>query len=259
MVRSHPTGKSTRVCHGGRHVRLNPKRLETLVQETVVNRYGTLSNGFPRYRLDSSALNSLREAAEKFLTKMWNEVHDIAVYQNHRHTVERQDFVEWRRKNISLPTKHKLIGGKTLCQLFESIKQKRRRPRVVRQVGQVITTSSEKPLEIHLQQSYFDQINEETKTTEARPYYPSYHEYSEGDDILFISPSGEELLVRIEKKSWYPNFECMLRSETIEACLSGLRCGDLRTAVNIYHKFRNNTYESLAKKYGVISFKIKTI
>ena len=88
---------------------------------------------------------------------------------------------------------------------------------------------------------------------------PSYREYSEGDCILFISPSGEELLVRIEKKSWYPNFECMLRSQTVQACLPGLRCGDLSSAVNIYHNFRDKSYEALAIEYGVVSFKIKHI
>ena len=80
MVRSQSTGKSTRKFKVGRNVRLNPKRLERLVEETIASRYGTLCNGFPRYRVDSSALKALREAAEKFLIKMWNEVHDIAVY-----------------------------------------------------------------------------------------------------------------------------------------------------------------------------------
>ena len=231
-----------------------------MVQETVVSRYGTTSNGFPRFVLDSTALDSLQKAAEDFLTKMWNEVHDIAVYKNRRRTVERQDFVDWRRKNISASKKIKLIGGKTLCQLFESIKTKRRRPRSnLHHVGKVNTPFNKEPLKLYLQQLYFDQTNEEFKTVEARPYYPSYREYSEGDRILFISPSGEELLVRIEKKSWYPNFECMLRSETVQACLPGVRCGDVSTAVNIYHNFRNKTYEALAKQYGVVAFKIKQI
>ena len=53
---------------------------------------------------------------------------------------------------------------------------------------------------MHVEQSYFDQINEEIKTVEARPYYPTYHGSAEGDSILLISPSGEELLVGIEKK-----------------------------------------------------------
>ena len=99
MVRSQSTEKSMRKFQVGRSVRLNPKRLERLVEETIVSRYGTLCNGFPRYRVSSSGMKALLEAAEKFLTKMWNEVHDIAVYQNHRDSVERQDFVEWKRKN----------------------------------------------------------------------------------------------------------------------------------------------------------------
>ena len=258
MVRSQSTEKSMRKFKVGRNVRLNPKRLERLVEETIVSRYGTLCNGFPRYRVSSSGMKALHEAAEKFLTKMWNEVHDIAVYQNHRDSVERKDFLEWKRKNITLPTKPKLIGGKTLCQLFESIKNKRRRPRSkIHPVGKMSSTSTKDPLKIHLQQLYFDQINNEVKTVEARPYYPCYREYSEGDCILFISPSGEEVLVRIEKKSWYPNFECMLGSETVEACLPGIHCGDLSTAVNIYHTFRNNSYEALTKEFGVIAFKVK--
>ena len=260
MVRSQSSRKSTNTLKGSRSVRLNPEILKRMVQETIVSRHGTTSIGFPRYVLNSSALNSLQQAAENFLTRMWNEVHDIEVYKNHRSTVERQDFQEWRRKNISVPKKPKLIGGKTLCQLFESIKKKRRRPRYnLHHLGKSNTQFNKKPLTIHLQQLYFDQTQDEFKTVEARPYYPSYREYSEGDRILFTSPSGEELLVRIEKKSWYPNFECMLRSETVEACLPGVRCGDMCTAVNIYHNFRNNTYESLAKEYGVIAFKIKQI
>ena len=124
MVRSQSSRKSTNTLKGSRSVRLNPEILKRMVQETIVSRHGTTSIGFPRYVLNSSALNSLQQAAENFLTRMLNEVHDIAVYKNHRSTVERQDFQEWRRKNISVPKKPKLIGGKTLCQLFESIKKK---------------------------------------------------------------------------------------------------------------------------------------
>ena len=57
---------------------------------------------------------------------------------------------------------------------------------------------------MYVEQSYFDEMNEEIKTVEARPYYPSYHGYAEGDSILFISPSREELTVRIEKKNVVP-------------------------------------------------------
>ena len=123
MVRSQSSRKSTRTLKGSCSVRLNPETLKRMIQETIVSRYGTTSTGFPRYVLDSTALNSLQQAAENFLTKMWNKVHDIAVYKNHRSTVERQDFQDWTRKNISVSKKLKLIGGKTLCQLFESIKQ----------------------------------------------------------------------------------------------------------------------------------------
>ena len=260
MVRSEQTSKSKTTSQGRRCVRLNPETLKQLVQDTVVKVYGTTSIGFPRYRVDSTALKSLREAAEEFLTNMWNEVHQIAVYDNHRHTVEREDFAEWRRQHISPPKKVPKIGGKTLCELFESIKSERRHRRSCPEnVVKVITPVTKEPLKIYVQQTYFDQMNEELKTVEARPYYPSYREYLEGDRILFISPSGEEMLVRIEKKSWYPNFECMLCSETVEACLPGLRSVDMSTAVNIYHNFRNKTYETLAKEYGVISFKIKQL
>ena len=112
---------------------------------------------------------------------------------------------------------------------------------------------------MYVEQSYFDEMNEEIKTVEARPYYPSYHGYAEGDSILFISPSREELTVCIEKKTWYRNFECMLRAETVPACLPGLMHDEFTTALSIYHSFRDNGYKKLALKYGVIAFKIKPL
>ena len=260
MVRSESTRKSKCTSHDRRFVRLNREHFKNLVEDTVIKVYGTTSIGFPRYRVNISALNSLREAAENFLTNMWNEVHQIAVYDNHRHTVERQDFLQWRSKHISAPKQVQKPGGKTLCQLFDSIKKARRHRRSYKEdVDKVSTPWTKEPLKMFVQQTYFDQMNDQLKTVEARPYYPSYREYSEGDRILFTSPSGEEMLVRIEKKSWYPNFERMLCSETVQACLPGLRSVDMSTAVNIYHNFRNKTYETLAKEYGVISFKVKLI
>ena len=123
MVRSQSTGKSNKTSPGGRCVRLNPESLKRMVEEIIVRRYGTTSIGFSRYRVERSALDSIRVSAEKFLTTMWNEVHDIAVKKNRRVTVEHEDFVEWRRQHITTPRKPKLIGGKTLCELFESIKK----------------------------------------------------------------------------------------------------------------------------------------
>lgn len=257
MVRVQTSRKSNRTSlERGRRVRLNPDTFKRMVEETVIRVYGSTSIGSPRFGVKTTALHALRQAAEEFLTKMWKEVHDIAVVCNQRETVTREDFAEWRRKHICIPKKRKSTCGKTLCQLFESIKQRRHRPRLMFKKPQKLTQRNFKTLKIHLQQIYFDQMKDGMKTVEARPYYPCYAGYSEGDCILFTSPSGEEFWTEIEKISRYRNFEFMLRCETVEECLPGLTCEDLNTALNTYHNFRDNTYKELAQKYGVIAFKI---
>ena len=189
MVRSQSTSKSTKMSAVGRRVRVSRHTLKRMVEETLLRLYGTTSNGSPLYRVGFRALESLRVAAEEYLTKMWNQVHDKAVIEKRRDTVELEDFVEWRREHIITPPKPKLIGGKTLCELFESIKKKRRGPRsnACRGLEKRRTPCVKEPLTMYVEQSYFDEMNEEIKTVEARPYYPSYHGYAEGDSILFIT------------------------------------------------------------------------
>ena len=135
MVRSQSTSKSTKMSAGGRRVRVSRHTLKRMVEETLLRLYGTTSNGSPLYRVGFTALESLRVAAEEYLTKMWNQVHDKAVFEKRRDTVELEDFVEWRREHIITPPKPKLIGGKTLCELFESIKKNDEVPVLTRVVG----------------------------------------------------------------------------------------------------------------------------
>ena len=53
----------------------------------------------------------------------------------------------------------------------------------------------------------------------------------------------------------YTDFETMLRNEDVRECLPD-HVGDCLDAVDTYHSFRNGSYQRLAEKYGVVSFRL---
>ena len=240
MVRTSP---NTRRCR----VRLNPLTFQRSVRQTVVELYGSKPYGQRPYSFESTAVTSLREAAEEFLEKMWDQVKDITRHNN-RSTVVGKDFEDWKRANNFIrPQKRR-----SLLKMLESEEEKNKRVR--RCYRSCVKSSDKDPLFMTVHQTFFQQLKDGEKTVESRPYYPSYRSYSVGDYIMF--QTGTEILcLRIEQKHVYPDFKTMLRNEDVRECLPD-HVGDLLDAEKTYHSFRNGSYERLAEKYGVVSFRL---
>ena len=258
MVRTKSTEKSGRRCR----VRLKPDTFQRTVVETIINLYGPGTYGGVRYGINNKALETLRDASEKFLEDMWDQVKEIAFQDNHS-VVIRKDFETWKNKTAFQRNSSKCTV-QSLCKLFESVKKSKRVRLTCVKRGRVrdygTELSGKDPLVISVQEPHYSQLKNGDKTVDSRPYYPSYRRSSTGDMIMFRHyQSRDSFCVRIDQIGEYPDFYTMLRKETITNCLPDHDIGDFRGAVRTYHSFRNGSYKSLAEKYGVVAFRVSHI
>jgi hypothetical protein len=92
-------------------IKLNTLIVHTMVREIIDDLYGTTPNG-RRYGFEDTALKSLREAAERFLENMWEQLRQLS--HNNVVTVEHIRF--WKQTTDFKPRfkKNKL----SLCKIF---------------------------------------------------------------------------------------------------------------------------------------------
>ena len=101
-------------------------------------------------------------------------------------------------------------------------------------------------------------MDDGTKVVDARIYYPSFRKFVSGDIIKFenSSDTNECFFAQMTYKKVYRNFEKILKKETVKACLPAIT-GGIDAAVEIYHSFRNHTYQKLARQ--VVAYKFRRV
>ena len=88
-------------------IKLNKLIVNKMIRDITNELYGNTSYGLS-YRFEDAALNSLREAAERFLENMWEQLREISndnvVTIQHVHTWKRTtDFKpRFKKNNLSL-------------------------------------------------------------------------------------------------------------------------------------------------------------
>ena len=113
---------------------------------------------------------------------------------------------------------------------------------------------------IYVTSPFFEQMKCGEKTVEARPNYPCLRDVTPGTLVEFSNRiSGRSFLATITSRRVHRDFATMLRKETIQDCLPDRDPDDLQRAVNVYHSFRHNTYQYIARKHGVVSFRFKKV
>jgi len=104
-----------------------------------------------------------------------------------------------------------------------------------------------------LKQPWFDYIKNGSKTVEGRLNKGIFSKLKVGDNIIFISNKKLNIKTTITYIKKYPNFETMLKSETLEKVLPSVN--NINEGVDIYHKYYSSADES---KYGVLAFGLST-
>ena len=137
-----------------------------------------------------------------------------------------------------------------------SNKKKRYRPKSVN-IAELRTKPSKVTSRVvYVQSPFYEQLENGTKTVEARPNYPCFQDIVPGTIVEFTNRhSDTSFTVKITSRRVHRNFHTMLRKETIQACLPDHDPEDLQRAVNTYHSFRHGTYKYIARKHGVVSFR----
>ena len=115
-------------------------------------------------------------------------------------------------------------------------------------------------LEVKVLGHIYRQLDDGLKVVEARIYYPSFRKFVPGDIIKFVNlcDVNEWFLGQMTYKAVYRGFRAMLEKETVEACLPTIT-GGIDAAVKMYHSFRNNTYQQLARTYQVVAYKFRRV
>jgi ASC-1-like (ASCH) protein len=102
-------------------------------------------------------------------------------------------------------------------------------------------------LNLHVQEPYYSQIKNGTKTVEGRLGKSKYFELVEGDVIQI-----NDLLVKVVKVTKYSTFKEMLIVEGIKNVIPDAQ--DLESAINVYYEFYTKEEEL---KFGVAAIHFK--
>ena len=90
-------------------------------------------------------------------------------------------------------------------------------------------------------------------STRTHTRYPGYKGIKVGNIVSF-SWQDSVTYKRVRGVFEYKDFESMLQAEGVQSCLPHLEDGEYERGVRVYHAFRD--YETLAKKYGVVAFRL---
>ena len=93
-------------------IKLKSSTVNKMVQDITNKLYGTTSYG-QRFYFDDTALNSVQEAAERFLENMWDQLRQLS----HDNVVTVEHIHVWKRVNDFKPRFKK--NTLSLCQILK--------------------------------------------------------------------------------------------------------------------------------------------
>lgn len=109
-----------------------------------------------------------------------------------------------------------------------------------------LKSSDLKPNEFTIKKKYFDMIANGSKTVEGRLNKGRFARLKKGDKITWVN-EGSKVDVIITRTKTYPDFESMLKTETLNKVLPDE--SDLKSGVQVYQ----DIFKGLDKTHGVIA------